>query len=151
MKTGILYGFSVIQLLGLGLQWWRWEVGGMVMMGSCLGQMIYITREELEKRKFKACPKCQASVPKKLRLCPECGYQYEKGLEENELMDYIEKEREDADSMTSKEIDYNFEKMEQFVIDEVASFDGDIQDYLDRREQGENIVSISGGRKVSRM
>lgn len=151
MKTGILYGFSVIQLLGLGLQCWRWEIGGAVMMVSCLGQIIYITREELEKRKFKTCPKCKASVPKKLRLCPECGYQYEKGLEESELMDYIEQEREEADSMSSEEIDYNFEKMEQFVIDEVASFDGDIQDFLDRREQGENIVSVSGGRKVSRM
>ena len=53
--------------------------------------------------------------------------------------------------MTSEEIDYNFEKMEQFVIDEVASFDGDIQEFLDRKEQGENAVNISGDRKVSKM
>ena len=151
MRAGILYGFSMIQLLGLGLQCWHWEAGGAVMVGSCLGQIIYITREELEKRKFKTCPKCQASVPKRFRLCPECGYQYERGMQESELMDFIEQEREEADSMTSEEIDYNFEKMEQFVIDEVASFDGDIQEFLDRKEQGENAVNISGDRKVSKM
>lgn len=151
MRTGILYGFNVIQLLGLGLLCWSWKAGGAVMMGSCLGQIIYITREESEKRKFKTCPKCQVSIPKRLRLCPGCGYQYEKGLEEGELMDYIEQEREEADRMTSEEIDYNFEKMEQFVIDEVASFDGDIQDFLDRRELGDNTVGRAGERKVSRM
>lgn len=142
MKAGRLYGFSILQLFGLGLQFWRWEVGGAVIMGSCLGQIICISSDVLEKRKFKTCPKCKASVPRRIRICPECGHQYKKGLEESELMDYIEQERAEEDSMTSEEIDYNFEKMEQFVIDEVASFDGDIQEFLDRREQGENIVSI---------
>ena len=30
-------------------------------------------------------------------------------------MDYIEQERSEVDAMTPAEIDYNFEKMEQFV------------------------------------
>ncbi len=55
------------------------------------------------------------------------------------------------DAMTPAEIDYDFEKMEQFVLDEATSFDGDIQEFLDRRESGENIVNLSRWGKVSRM
>ena len=37
------------------------------------------------------------------------------------------------EAMTSQEIDCNFEKVEEFVLDEVTSFDGDIEEFLDRR------------------
>ena len=39
---------------------------------------------------------------------------------------------ERVDAMTSEEIDYNFEKVEEFVLDEVTSFDGDIKEFLNR-------------------
>lgn len=52
--------------------------------------------------------------------------------------------------MTSEEIDYNFEKVEEFVLDEVTSFDGDIAEFLDRRERG-SICDISDRRKVGGM
>ena len=52
--------------------------------------------------------------------------------------------------MTSEEIDYNFEKVEEFVLDEVTSFDGDIKEFLDRREKG-GICEIPDQRKVGRM
>ena len=138
MKAGKLYCFSIFQMVGLGMQLWNWKAGGIVILGGCMGQIIYISREILNKRKLKTCPKCNASMQRQLRLCPECGYQYKKGPNEEELMDYIEQEREEADTMTSAEIDYNFEKVEEYVIDEVASFDGDIQEFLDRRERGEH-------------
>ena len=151
MKAGILYAFSIFELIGLGLQCWHQDAGGVMILGGCLGQIVFITNEILERRKFKPCPNCGASVMRRLRICPECGYQFKKGLEECELMDYIEQERSEVDAMTPAEIDYNFEKMEQFVLDEATSFDGDIQEFLDRRESGENVVSLSRWGKVSRM
>ncbi len=147
MKTGRLYCFSILQIFGLGLQFWNMEAGGAVILGGCIGQVISISREVLEKRKYKECPKCNASVLRKIRICPECGYQYGKGLKEEEIMDYIEQEQDKIDSMTSEQIDYNFDRVEEYVIDEVSSFDGDIQEFLDRREPGERIVDIRS-RKV---
>lgn len=151
MKAGMLYAFSIFELIGLGLQCWYQDAGNVMILGGCLGQIVFISNDILERRKFKLCPNCGASVMRRLRICPECGYQFKKGLEECELMDYIEQERSEVDAMTSAEIDYNFEKMEQFVLDEATSFDGDIQEFLDRRESGENIVSLSRWGKVSRM
>ena len=73
------------------------------------------------------------------------------GTWEQIKLEDLEQERSEVDAMTPAEIDYNFEKMEQFVLDEATSFDGDIQEFLDRRESGENIVSLSRWGKVSRM
>ncbi len=70
---------------------------------------------------------------RRLRICPECGYQFETGLKETEILDHIERERDQLEAMTSQEIDCNFEKVEEFVLDEVTSFDGDIEEFLDRR------------------
>ncbi len=151
MKAGMLYAFSIFQLIGFGLQCWHQDAGGVMILGGCLGQIVFISSDILERRKFKPCPNSGASVMRRLRICPECGYQFKKGLEESELMDYIEQERSEVDAMTPEEIDYNFERMEQFVLDEATSFDGDIQEFLDRRESGENTVSLSRWGKVSRM
>lgn len=147
MKTGRLYCLSVLQIVGLGLQFWSMEAGSAVILGGCIGQILSISKEVLEQKKYKSCPKCGASVLRNIRICPECGYQYGAGLKEEEIMDYIEQERDQIDSMTSEEIDYNFEKVEEYVIDEVSSLDGDIQEFLDRREAGERIVDIRS-RKV---
>ncbi len=149
MKAGRLYCFSVLQVFGLGLQFWSWKAGWAVILGSCLGEIAYISKAALKNRKFKPCPKCGASVLRKVRICPECGHQYEKGLEEEKLLDQIEQEMERVDAMTSEEIDYNFEKVEEFVLDEVTSFDGDIKEFLDRREKG-GICEITDQRKVGR-
>jgi len=150
MKAGKLYCFNILQMVGLGLQFWNWKAGCAVILGSCLGEIAYISSEALKNRKFKPCPKCGASVPGRLRICPECGHQYEKGIGEEKILDQIEQEMEKVDAMTSEEIDRNFEKMEEFVLDEVTSFDGDIEEFLDRRERG-SIYDISDRRKVGGM
>lgn len=150
MKAGKFYCFIILQIAGLGLQFWNWKAGCAVILGSCIGEIAYVSRAALKNRKLKSCPKCGASVPGKVRICPECGYLYEKGIREEKILDQIEQEMEKVDAMTSEEIDRNFEKMEEFVLDEVTSFDGDIEEFLDRRESG-NICDISGRRKVGRM
>ena len=82
MKAGMLYAFSIFELIGLGLQCWLQDVGGVMILGGCLGQIVFISNDILERRKFKLCPNCGASVMRRLRICPECGYQFKKGLEE---------------------------------------------------------------------
>lgn len=150
MKAGKLYCFNVLQIVGLGMQFWNWKAGCAVILGSCLGEMVYISRTALKNRKLKSCPKCGAAAWGKVRICPECGHQYEKGIGEDKILDQLEQEMEKVDAMTSEEIDYNFEKVEEFVLDEVTSFDGDIKEFLDRREKG-GICEIPDQRKVGRM
>lgn len=150
MKAGKLYCFNILQIVGLGMQFWNWKAGCVVILGSCLGEMVYISRTVLKNRKSKSCPKCGASALGKVRICPECGYQYEKRIGEEKILDQLEQEMEKVDAMTSEEIDYNFEKVEEFVLDEVTSFDGDIAEFLDRRERG-SICDISDRRKVGGM
>lgn len=150
MKAGRLYCFNILQIIGLGMQFWNWKAGCTVILGSCLGEIAYISRAALKNRKFKSCPKCGALVLGKVRICPDCGYQYEKGIGEEKILDQLEQEMEKVDAMTSEEVDYNFEKVEELVLDEVTSFDGDIEEFLDRREQG-SIYDISDRRKVGRM
>jgi hypothetical protein len=133
MKAGRLYCFNILQIVGLGVQFWNWRVGCAVILGGCLGEIAYISSAVWERQKFKPCPQCGTCVPGKVRICPECGYQYKKGFEETEILDHIEQERDKVDVMTSEEIDCNFEKVEEFVLDEVTSFDGDIEEFLDRR------------------
>lgn len=150
MKAGRFYCFNILQIIGLGMQFWNWKAGCAVILGSCLGEIAYISRAALKNRKFKSCPKCGAFVLGKVRICPDCGYQYEKGIGEEKILDQLEQEMEKVDAMTSEEVDYNFEKVEELVLDEVTSFDGDIEEFLDRREQG-SIYDISDRRKVGRM
>lgn len=133
MKMGRLYCFNILQIVGLGVQFWNWKAGCAVILGGFLGEIAYISSIVWGRRKFKPCPKCGACVPGRVRLCPECGYQFETGLKETEILDHIERERDQVEAMTSQEIDCNFEKVEEFVLDEVTSFDGDIEEFLDRR------------------
>lgn len=109
MKAGKLYCFNVLQIVGLGMQFWNWKAGCAVILGSCLGEMVYISRTALKNRKLKSCPKCGAAASGKVRICPECGYQYEKRIGEEKILDQFEQEMEKVDAMTSEEIDYNFE------------------------------------------
>ena len=37
--------------------------------------------------------------------------------------------------MTSEKIDHDFEKIESIVVDEMAAYDGDIEDFLENRSR----------------
>lgn len=65
---------------------------------------------------------------KKVRICPECGYLFQQGLSEEQLTGYIEQEQEKE--MSSEQIDRAFEKTDNIAADEIDSFDGDINDFL---------------------
>lgn len=64
----------------------------------------------------------------KVRICPECGYLFQQGLSEEQLTGYIEQEQEKE--MSSEQIDRAFEKTDNIAADEIDSFDGDINDFL---------------------
>lgn len=85
----------------------------------------------------KVCPRCKADIPKQSRICPECGHRYRSGVSADKLTEYIEQEKEKE--MTSEKIDYDFEKIESIAVDELASYDGDIEEFLKNRCRGEEI------------
>lgn len=76
----------------------------------------------------KKCPECDSEISKKVRICPECGYLFQQGLSEEQLTGYIEQEQEKE--MSSEQIDRAFEKTDNIAADEIDSFDGDINDFL---------------------
>lgn len=57
-----------------------------------------------------------------------CGYLFQQGLSEEQLTGYIEQEQEKE--MSSEQIDRAFEKTDNIAADEIDSFDGDINDFL---------------------
>ena len=52
----------------------------------------------------------------------------QQGLSEEQLTGYIEQEQEKE--MSSEQIDRAFEKTDNIAADEIDSFDGDINDFL---------------------
>ena len=91
-----------------------------------LCQILYIW--QFRGRTEKKCPECNSEISKKVRICPECGHLFQKGLSEEQLTGYIEQEQEKE--MTSEQIDRAFEKTDNIAADEIDSFDGDINDFL---------------------
>ena len=89
----------------------------------------YAERQKiLEKEFLVKCPECDSEISKKVRICPECGYLFQQGLSEEQLTGYIEQEQEKE--MSSEQIDRAFEKTDNIAADEIDSFDGDINDFL---------------------
>ena len=87
--------------------------------------IVYLAIQEKGRKK---CPECDSEISKKVRICPECGYLFQQGLSEEQLTGYIEQEQEKE--MSSEQIDRAFEKTDNIAADEIDSFDGDINDFL---------------------
>lgn len=90
-----------------------------------LQSIVYLAIQEKGRKK---CPECDSEISKKVRICPECGYLFQQGLSEEQLTGYIEQEQEKE--MSSEQIDRAFEKTDNIAADEIDSFDGDINDFL---------------------
>ena len=95
--------------------------------GTCLlaGYTVYLGTENFQK---KTCPECKSKIRKAYRICPECGYLFQKGLSEEQLTDVIEKEKED--DMSSEQIDRVFEKVDTLSIEEIKAYDSELDDFL---------------------
>lgn len=128
-QVQILYGVGVIQILGLfcinkDKNW------GIVMVAAGIAALLGNATGLLNKQeKGSICKKCKSVIPRGNRICPECGYIVKEEISEDELTEYIEKEKE----MTSEQIDHDFEKIESISVDEMMSYDGDIEDFLQNR------------------
>ena len=129
MRTNRIYGLCALQLIGLGVQVINRMAGNFIIFICSAGIILYAVKLDIEQRKFKICPKCKMKIPKKTRICPECGYQYGPSVREEELTDMIEHRRD-------------FEKIEEVAVDTFTLFDGDIQEFLDGREDTEEILTV---------
>ena len=90
MRTNRIYGLCTLQLIGLGVQVINRMAGNFIIFICSAGIILYAVKLDIEQRKFKICPKCKMKIPKKTRICPECGYQYGPSVREEELTDMIE-------------------------------------------------------------
>ena len=132
-QIGTCYSLIIGQLIGivfLGIELWI----GMGIIFVCTGiQFIYATISILKTSKAKICPECKTAIPQFIRICPECGHLYQQGVSEEKLTEIIEKEKEEK--MRSEEIDCDFEKIEEIAVEEIAAYDGDIEEFLKKREK----------------
>ncbi len=142
MKMNWIYGLCIVQLIGVGVQFMN-RVAGNIMITSCsIGILLYTARQGIGRYRSKICPKCNAQLPKRNRICPNCGHRYAFPDREEELTDLIEQRRDEEDERTSELIDCDFEKIEEVAIDTITSFDGNIQEFLEERERLEEIVTV---------
>lgn len=141
MRTNRIYGLCALQLIGLGVQVINRMAGNFIIFICSAGIILYAVKLDIEQRKFKICPKCKMKIPKKTRICPECGYQYGPSVREEELTDMIEHRRDEEEAYSEDRIDCDFEKIEEVAVDTFTLFDGDIQEFLDGREDTEEILT----------
>ena len=128
----IFYSMGVVQILGLGVLFYNWWIGVAMFAVCACFQIGYATSIVFQHGKMKVCPECKASIPKYNRICPECGHLYQKGVSEEELTGIIEKEKEEQ--MSSQQIDCDFEMIEEIAVEEMTSFDGDIEALLKKKD-----------------
>lgn len=103
------------------------DIDNIILAGSVF-LMLDIVYLAIQEKGRKKCPECDSEISKKVRICPECGYLFQQGLSEEQLTGYIEQEQEKE--MSSEQIDRAFEKTDNIAADEIDSFDGDINDFL---------------------
>ena len=142
MRTNRIYGLCALQLIGLGVQVINRMAGNFIIFICSVGIILYAVKLDIEQRKFKICPKCKMKIPKKTRICPECGYQYGPSVREEELTDMIEHRRDEEEAYSADRIDCDFEKIEEVAVDTFTLFDGDTQEFLDGREDTEEILNV---------
>ena len=90
MKMNKIYGLCAVQLMGVGVQIMNRVAGSMIVFLGVIGIILFVAREDMERRKYKTCPKCKAQILKKARICPKCGNQYMQAVSEEALMEMIE-------------------------------------------------------------
>lgn len=132
-QTGFLCGICVVEAAGVigtaaGSRNVFWAgAAGTAALAAYTASLL------LGGRGKKICPECRTVIRKEDRICPECGHRFREGVPEEKLTEYIEGEKEKE--MTSEQIDSAFEKIESIALDEVASYNGDIESFLREREQ----------------
>ena len=102
----------MIEMIGIGMLFFIWQLGIAVIAAGIVVLAVHVMVENKGKEESKNCPKCGSAIPLKARICPECGYSYAGGAKEEELLDILEREQEEEDSLTSEEIDCDFERIE---------------------------------------
>lgn len=130
-RIQILCGIGIIQILGWVLMADNWRYGVFFAAGGTMLFVGYAVSLLFMGAGKKRCPECHTITAKKNRICPECGFCFAKGIPPEELTKYIEQEQEKA--MTSEQIDCDFEKIETIALEEVAAYDGDIEEFLQKR------------------
>lgn len=84
MKMNKIYGLCAVQLVGVGVQLMNRVAGSIIVFLSVIGIILFVAREDMERRKYKTCSKCKAQILKKARICPKCGNQYMQAVSEEE-------------------------------------------------------------------
>lgn len=142
IKKSIFCVFCFIELLGMIIIFWEWKVSICLMVMGLITIMISVRDTKFLAAELKNCPKCRFPIPLKARICPECGYSYSSPIKEEELLAIIEREQDQEHDMSSEDIDCNFEKIEEVVVSEIASYDGDIEEFLLEREKKSEFLEI---------
>lgn len=133
MDLKILGGICFMEIVGtVGTAMGCSITAGASVVGTSLLTIytIFWAKEKLQK---KICPECRCEIQRSNRICPECGHLFQKGISEEKLTDLIEKEKEN--DMSSAQIDKAFEKVETISMENVDSYEAE----LDKIFSGENI------------
>ena len=120
-QVQILSGICGVQLIGYACRAAGFKTDIWIGFAGSVFLMLDIVYLAIQEKGRKKCPACDSEISKKVRICPECGYLFQQGLSEEQLTGYIEQEQE---------IDRAFEKTDNIAADEIDSFDGDINDFL---------------------
>lgn len=131
-KRKLLYFGYIGVAIGCMLSMKNIKVGITVIVCSGVVMLVYLLFTNKKRVKMKSCPVCSSKMGKSLRICPECGYIFEKAKEEQQALKEM-----DEGLQCSEEIDCDFEKIEQIAMGEVEAFDGDIEAFLSKREEEE--------------
>ena len=108
-QVQILSGICGVQLIGYACRAAGFKTDIWIGFAGSVFLMLDIVYLAIQEKGRKKCPECDSEISKKVRICPECGYLFQQGL---------------------SEIDRAFEKTDNIAADEIDSFDGDINDFL---------------------
>lgn len=134
IRKSIFCCFCTSEILGIAVLFFSWKAGIAIISAGIVLLLASIIKKDRQMADTKKCPQCKAVNPLKARICAECGYAYAAETKEEELMEIIEEEREEVDKMTSEQIDCNFEKIEEIIVDEVRVCDREIEEFLKEQE-----------------
>lgn len=139
-KKNVFYIFCLTEIIGIILLFFYWKIGISIIIAGII--LLMFSKVNVHKSETKSCPKCKSIIPLKVRICPECGYSYTSGVKEEDLLEFIEQEKDEMDNMSSDEIDCNFEKIEEIAVDEITSFDRDIEAFLEEKERKGEVLGV---------